>query len=356
MDGNATPFDTKSKQKKKGGIPSVENNSKSLTVYEGRQLAEMYLPPVAFCVEGLLPHGLTFLGGPSKYGKSWMVLDLCVHVARGEPFWDLPVQQSEVLYLALEDSINRVRTRLLTVTEIVPPGLYFAIEAGTIEDGLCEQIREQVSLHPAIKLVVVDTFQIIRGGSNTDVSYAGDYIDVRAMKVLADELGIALVLVHHVRKQKDRDDPLNNLSGTTGIVGAADTSFVLDKDERTRDVAKLFCTGRDIEMRLLELEFDKETGTGRVLKDSLKEPTVLMPTEMRALVELMRERGSYSGGNQQLADLIAERVGKAVHPKGLKQMMNNCQYELARLGVTYWDHQSSNRRLVDVTYAAPASA
>lgn len=356
MDISASSFNTKSKQKEKGGIPSVESNSKSLTVYEGRQLAEMYLPPVAFCVEGLLPHGLTFLGGPSKYGKSWMVLDLCVHVARGEPFWDLPVQQSEVLYLALEDSFNRVRSRLLTVTEIVPPGLYFAIEAGTIEDGLCNQIREQIALHPAIKLVVVDTFQIIRGGSNTDVSYAGDYIDVRAMKVLADELDIALVLVHHVRKQKDRDDPLNNLSGTTGIAGAADASFVLDKEDRTRDVAKLFCTGRDIEMRLLELEFERETCTWRVLKDSLKEPTVLMPAEMRALVELMRERGSYSGGNQQLADLIAERVGKVVHPKGLKQMMNSCQYELARMGVTYWDHQSSNRRLVDVSYTAPASA
>ena len=84
----------------------MENNSKSLTVYEGRQLAEMYLPPVAFCVEGLLPHGLAFLGGPAKYGKSWLVLDLCVRVAKGEPFWNLPVQQSEVLYLALEDSIT----------------------------------------------------------------------------------------------------------------------------------------------------------------------------------------------------------------------------------------------------------
>lgn len=230
------------------------------------------------------------------------------------------------------------------------------VGAGTIEDGLCEQIREQVALHPAIKLVVVDTFQIIRGGSNTDVSYAGDYIDVRAMKVLADELDIALVLVHHVRKQKDRDDPLNNLSGTTGIAGAADASFVLDKEDCTQDVAKLFCTGRDIEMRLLELEFERETCTWRVLKDSLKEPAVLMPMEMRALVELMRQRGSYSGGNQQLADLISERVGKTVHPKGLKQMMNNCQYELARMGVTYWDHQSSNRRLVDVSYTAPASA
>ena len=321
-----------------------------LVVYDGQTLAGMHLPPTQFCVEGLLPHGLSILGGPSKYGKSWIVLDLCVHVAKGEPLWNLPVHQGDALYLALEDGIARVRERLLTVTEEVPPGLYFAVRASTIAEGLCDQIREQVALHPSISLVVVDTFQIVRGNKNTDVSYAGDYEDVRALKQLADELNIALLLVHHLRKRGD-NDPVNKLTGSTGISGAADAIFVFDKSDRMQNSATLICTGRDIEARQLTLTFEKENCTWQVTEDSLEQPTSLMPDELQALIDYMRERGSYSGGNQELANLLGTRIGKTIHPKGLKQMMNKWRYSLSEVGVTFWDHQSSNRRLVDISYA-----
>ena len=76
---------------------------------------------------------------------------------------------------------------------------------------------------PKIGLIVIDTLQKIRR-----MSYANDYRDIGVLKELADKQGVAILLVHHLLKQHD-DDPMNMVSGTTGITGAVDSSFALTK-------------------------------------------------------------------------------------------------------------------------------
>ena len=49
----------------------------------------------------LLPMGMGVLVAKPKLGKSWMVLDLCLAVAQGEPFLGFPTRQHGTLYLAL---------------------------------------------------------------------------------------------------------------------------------------------------------------------------------------------------------------------------------------------------------------
>lgn len=120
------------------------------------------LPETKFCVETLFPQGLCILGGSPKVGKSWLVLDLCIHIAKGEPMWGLPVTQGETLYLCLEDSERRIQERLNTITDDVPPGLYFATGSTSIESGVCDWIRKFKHEHPAVTFVAIDTFQLIR--------------------------------------------------------------------------------------------------------------------------------------------------------------------------------------------------
>jgi hypothetical protein len=76
-----------------------------------------------------------------------------------------------------------------------------------------------------------------------------------------------------LRKQGD-SDPLNKLSGTTGISGAVDAVFVLDKSRRNQSGATLICTGRDIEYRELELNFTKDTCRWELIADSTEMPEV----------------------------------------------------------------------------------
>ena len=96
----------------------MQSNPHKLTVIDGETLMDKRLPPTKFCVDTLLPQGLCILGGSPKVGKSWLVLDLCVHVAQGTPLWGLDVARGDVLYLCLEDSERR-RINLKRSTSVI---------------------------------------------------------------------------------------------------------------------------------------------------------------------------------------------------------------------------------------------
>lgn len=321
-----------------------------LTVVDGETLMDMKLPPTKFCVETLLPQGISILGGAPKIGKSWMVLDLCVRIAKGEAIWNLSTQKGTTLYLCLEDPLNRIQQRLCMLTDEVPENAYFATVAGTLADGLCEQIRNFVSEHPDTVLVAIDTFQIVRT-SNTDTSYANDYDDVRKMKQLADELSISILLVHHLRKQGD-SDPLNKISGTTGISGAMDAIFVLDKSKRNADTATLVCTGRDIEYREMEMRLSKDNCVWNLVSDSLENPKMILPDEMVSLVAFMKTQKSFSGTNSEFTEAFNSYFGKLLSAKSLKQMMNRWRYSLEEQGVQFTNRRSNGQRLVDISYSS----
>lgn len=46
-----------------------------------------------------------------------------------------------------------------------------------------------------------------------------------------------MLLVHHTRKSKNPEDSFDNINGSTGILGAADFTIVLDKQSRMDDEA-----------------------------------------------------------------------------------------------------------------------
>ena len=97
------------------------------------------------------------------------------------------------------------------------------------------------------------------------ISKGGDSIGL--LKKLADKRHISILLIHHLRKLHD-DDPMNMISGSTGLSGAADSAFVLQKHSRLANVASLHCTGRDIPDRTLKLEFGEEDHVWKLLEDS----------------------------------------------------------------------------------------
>lgn len=286
----------------------MNETKNKLTVIDGETLMDMRLVPTRFCVETLLPQGVSMLGGAPKIGKSWMVLDLCIRIAKGEEIWNLPTKKGTTLYLCLEDPLRRVQERLNKITDEVPPNVFFAVAAGTLTDGLDDQIRNFVSEHPDTVLVAIDTFQIIRNRT-ADTSYANDYEEVRQIKALADELGISVLLVHHLRKQGD-SDPLNKLSGTTGISGAMDALFILDKSRRNAAGATLICASRDTGYRELELQLSPETCVWNLVSDSLESPQLILPEEMNGLIAFMKEKISFSGTNSDFADQFSALLRK----------------------------------------------
>ena len=327
-------------------------NVKKLAVIDGETLMDARLPKRSFCVETLLPEGISMLGGAPKVGKSWMVLLLALQIAKGEPIWKLPTKQGTVLYLALEDSQSRLQDRLNRLTDDAPASLFFTTAAGTIGDELCMQISKFKLEHPDTVLVIIDTFQIVRN-NGVETSYANDYEEVRELKALADELKISLLLVHHLRKQGD-SYPLNKLSGTTGISGAMDAVFILDRSKRNTNYATLFCTGRDIENREIELQLKKETCEWELKSDTLEEPALALPEEIMLFIEMMKRLQSFDGGNTELADLFNSFSGKSISAKALKQLMNKWRYTLEDNNVFFTSRRSNGKRYIKTWYLPSA--
>ena len=118
--------------------------------------------PTHFLVDELIPEGLHILAGAPKIGKSWLALWLCLCISLGKPLWNFAVTPGEVLYLSLEDSFQRIQTRLFDLTEDAPSTLHFAIMADTLKRGLEQQIEQFLTEHPDTKLVVIDTLQRVR--------------------------------------------------------------------------------------------------------------------------------------------------------------------------------------------------
>lgn len=329
------------------GVVIVRNNKK-IAVIDGETLMDMRINPISFCIDSLLPQGVSLLCGAPKIGKSWLVLDWCVRIAKGEEVWNFKTTKGTTLYLCLEDNLSRIQQRLNEITDEVPNNVFFATSSCSLSDGLAEQIESFVAEHKDTVLVVIDTFQMIRS-KNKDTTYANDYQEIEELKRLADNLKISLLLVHHLRKQGD-NDPLNKISGTTGISGAVDTTFILDKSKRSQNNATMICTGRDIEYRELELNFLKDNHMWNLVSDSVESPEMLLPDEMIQLIEFMKKVKIFKGTNTEFAEEFNSFCRKEISAKALKQMMNKWRYELESNNIYFNSYRSNGKRFVNVHY------
>ena len=326
--------------------------NKEFNVIDGETLLDTEFAPIEFIVEKLIAPGLHILSGAPKMGKSWLAFWLCLQVSKGEPVWNFKTKQGTTLYLGLEDSIPRLQDRLSYMTYDAAKDLFVATVAENIGTGIEEQIRNFVANHPGTNLIVIDTFQRIRSISN-DNAYAVDYKDIGFLKQIADELKIAIILVHHLRKEK-HEDPVAMVSGTSGITGAADTILVLDKSKRSSNNATLCCVGRDIEYREIELHFDKPTKVWEFVKDSVENPEILLENIVADVVEFIKDKHSFVGTPSELAELLLGYCKEKIVPSVLSRELNKNKRELAEQGIRYEKKRSNGKRLIFLS-AVPQS-
>ena len=219
------------------------------TVYKSK-------PPL---IDGLLYPGIYIFAGAPKLGKSFLMAHLAYHISTGTPLWNYTVRKGTVLYLALEDDYHRLQERLYRMfgTESTD-NLLFSVSAGQLGNGLDEQLTRFIAEHPDTKLIIIDTLQKVRDIGGDNYSYANDYEIITRLKKFADSYGICLLLVHHTRKQ-NADDKFDMISGTNGLLGAADGGFILRKEQRTSNAATLEVSGRDQPDQKIYLNRNPET-------------------------------------------------------------------------------------------------
>lgn len=259
------------------------------------QLLAATFPAPRWAVPGVIAEGLTVLAGAPKVGKSWLGLGLAVAVATGGTALgriDLTDCSGPVLYLALEDTPRRLQARLEQVLAGNPPpeNLTISTECPPLPAGGSQRIADWCTRHTEARLVVIDVFARVRGPIPPGVpTYQADYTAVSAVKRIADKHAVAVLLVHHTR-QASADDWMDTVSGTNGVVGAADTVAVLARTRGQAD-AVLRVTGRDIDDAEHPLRFDAGLGAWQLL-DGPAEDYQLADTRRAILRYVRRHPGA----------------------------------------------------------------
>lgn len=298
--------------------------------------------PIEFVIDGLVVQGLYILAGSPKVGKSWLALDMCLSVAKGEEVLGQKTLQGTALYLCLEDSFQRIQNRLYELTDEPTDGLHFSIMSESIGNGLEEQITNFKSQHKDLKIVFIDTLQMVRNES--DSNYGSDYKELSVLKTLADKLRIAIVVVHHTRKCKD-NDPFNMISGSTGISGCVDGSMVLIENKRGCRNAKLHCVGRDIENQEINLVFENSRWK---VSDEVKQSEQYLFSF--AVHDFMLKRKNFKCSATELASELSKILCKEIFANHIKKELMKHAYELQKYGVTFESKRSNGQRIIILKY------
>ena len=325
----------------------MKKENRLLTI-DGETLMSQPLTPLNFVVDTLISQGLHILAGSPKVGKSWLVLWLAVTVAKGESVWGMGVKQGTTLYLCLEDSTLRIQNRLFEITEDAPASVHFSTNSDTLGKGLEEQLCAFLVEHPDTVLVIIDTLQMIRG-AGYDNTYANDYRDLSVLKHIADTHGIAILLIHHLRKEL-ADDVFSRISGTTAISGAVDSSFTLVEEKRGSGKAKLSCIGRDIEYRELTLERNAEN-VWELVSDSRTQPELLGGQIVVLLSELMRDRAEFIGTPTELSAQIDPAGSEGITSKKVSRLILQSVAALSKIGISAVVRRSNGKRLIELRRA-----
>jgi hypothetical protein len=300
------------------------------------QLQTKQFKPVRIILPGLIPEGVTIVAGKPKIGKSWLALDVCLAVADETRFvlGDTRPVHGNALYLALEDNPRRLKKRIDLIVQAGswPEQLELHTEWKRMDHGGLEEIEAWCKSAKEPRLIWIDTLAKIRplGGRN-EQAYAADYRAIEGLQKLSGQYGVGVVLNHHLRKMSSEEDALDDVSGTLGLTGAADTIIVM---KRHSGMMKIFVRGRDIEEAELAAEFNRNTCRWRLVGGA---DEVFRSQERQAVIAALKDAGADKNGKpvaMSLDDLLAvtERSDRGALKSLLHKMRKDGQVVSPRTG------------------------
>ena len=228
---------------------------------------------------------------------------------------------------------------------------HFATHAKNVGGGLDGQLKKFVREHTDTKLIIIDTLQRIREVGGEKYSYGSDYEIVTKLKQFADHHNICVLLVHHTRKQS-ADDCFDTISGTNGLLGAADGAFIMQKEKRTDNKAVLDIVGRDQQDQRFHLLFDREHCVWNLTKMETElwkdPPDPLLETVAKLLTQEVPE---WSG---TASELVCRLNDNDVQPNVLTRRLNVSADRLWNdYGIRIETKRTSAGRMVRLTLNLP---
>ncbi len=206
-------------------------------------------PPLSWMVKGLLVDGgfSAVYGGPGA-SKSFLVLDLALHIAHGLDWFGRRVRQGPVLYVSGEGASGMLlRMKAWRREKGDGSRAPFALVPSSVnlfdDDTGAEMLIDDVKAHAAalevpLRLVVLDTLSRMIGSGDEDKARDINVVVQRAEKIQR-ETGAHVLIVHHSGKDRDR-----GMRGSNALLGAADAVIEVSRHEESG-----ICEGKIVKVK-----------------------------------------------------------------------------------------------------------
>jgi hypothetical protein len=195
-------------------------------------------------VEGLLASSsLVVIYGEPGSGKTFWVLDICLHVADGRQWRDRAVEQGAVIYLALEGGAG-IRNRIAAARErmALPDTTPLVLVQCPVD--LCHGNADAAKVIATIKLigkrlalpvriVVVDTLARAMAGGNENAPEDMGAL-VAHSDLIRDQSGACVLYVHHCGK-----DAARGSRGHSSLKAATDTEIEVTRGAERGSIARV---------------------------------------------------------------------------------------------------------------------
>lgn len=273
-------------------------------------ILSMQLPDPVWIVPDYLPVGMSILAARPKIGKSWLALQICQAIVSGGKLFGQDIEQGRVLYLALEDSVRRLQSRMIKQgwgSENSHLANLFTFEEFRKHIGFLNREGtarlEALILANDYRFVVIDTLSRAFIGVK-DINDSQEVTSaLHPLQEIAIHNNIGIMLIdHHTKSRSFNPDPIDDVLGSTAKSAVSDTIFGI-YTENGKQGAVLKARGKDIEEIDKRILFDHLTGCWQVVGDNKElEATDKENEIIAALKELGNSKAahvaSYLGKNR----------------------------------------------------------
>lgn len=194
--------------------------------------------PIKWRIKCVIPErGIAAIFGPSGSGKSFLVVDMAINIAKGADWFGYRAKSCTVVYVCLEGEAGlSVRLAAFRTKGSIPKGIEFIdqpvnlLAANDLRD-LVQTIRAN---QMGEGIVIIDTLNRAVPGmdenSSVDMGHA-----INACKLIQQGVGGLVLLVHHSGK-----DATKGMRGHSSLHAALDAAIEVKRsgDDREWSVAK----------------------------------------------------------------------------------------------------------------------
>lgn len=206
-------------------------------------------PPLSWLVKGLLVDGgLSAIYGPPGTSKTFVALDLALHVAHGRDWFGRRVTPAAVVYVSGEGASGMLLRMKAWRQEkgdgTRAPFALVPLSVNLFDDETgAETLIDDVKAHAAaldvpLRLVVLDTLSRMIGSGDEDKARDINVVVQRAEKIQR-ETGAHVLIVHHSGKDRDR-----GMRGSNALLGAADAVVEISRHEESG-----ICEGKIVKVK-----------------------------------------------------------------------------------------------------------